>query len=650
MHCSSTRRGRRPLPWFAALLLAGTAAAAPAPLEPRPLAPAAAGGSGDIVALPGGGWLAATAAGLAVLVDGSYRVLVPGSFESLDLRARTAIAGQTGTLLSAIDGDAGAVRLFLLDPEAGSIAALQTLDYPEAIPDRQCLYRDPENGHVAVFAIDDRGLVTQRYVYDGERRRLVDVAVRRFVGVPEAAACAVDDAAGALFLAEEGVGIWRYDAAAESDPQRTALALRAPHGVLADDVAAIAVDAAGAVWALAGDVYRLSANAVARWPLAAPAPEALAVRSTASGTELALYDEDGAQHASAVLPAAPQTAPRRQRRAALRPSAETAPVRRYGDAADDPAIHVDAQTPAHSRILATDKREGLAVYALDGARTQLLAVGRLNNVDLLPAVAFEDRTVTVAAASNRSRDTIALFTVEDGKVAHLAELPTGLEDVYGLCTYPSATGSYVFINATDGRYEQYRLGGSSAEPSAERVRAFRLPSQPEGCVSDPVTGRVYLGEEAAGIWVAGAEPDGAAPVRAIATGEALVADVEGLAIYRAGARAWLLASSQGSDSYAVYELADGYPLAASFRIVADLAAGIDGVSETDGLAVTGAALPGYPRGLLVVQDGRNRLPDAPQNYKLVDWRRIAVLLSPTAAGGASVTAPLQRGDAAVTGR
>ena len=56
-------------------------------------------------------------------------------------------------------------------------------------------------------------------------------------------------------------------------------------------------------------------------------------------------------------------------------------------------------------------------------------------------------------------------------------------------------------------------------------------------------------------------------------------------------------------------------------------AGIDGASETDGLAVTSADLGGaFSDGLLVVQDGRNRLPDAPQNFKLVPWHAIDATL------------------------
>jgi len=306
---------------------------------------------------------------------------------------------------------------------------------------------------------------------------------------------------------------------------------------------------------------------------------------------------------------------------------QTAPVRRYGDAADDPAIYVDRDKPGRSLILGTDKREGLAVYGLDGALKQMLPVGRLNNVDVVSDVTLGGRRLNLAAASNRNTDNISLFRIGGGAVAHLADLPTGLHDVYGLCMYHSRSGdAYVFINATNGRYEQYRIGWQGDLPTAELVRSFALPSQPEGCAADTATATVYLGEEGAGVWKAGAEPDGAAPELVIRVGRRLVPDVEGMDVYRDGDRAYLVVSSQGSDSYVVYGLWDDYPLLADFRLRADLASGIDGVSETDGLTVSNASLPGFPRGLLVVQDGRNRMPDAPQNFKLVDWRDIEALL------------------------
>ena len=44
---------------------------------------------------------------------------------------------------------------------------------------------------------------------------------------------------------------------------------------------------------------------------------------------------------------------------------------------------------------------------------------------------------------------------------------------------------------------------------------------------------------------------------------------------------------------------------------------IDETSDTDGIAATSTPLPGFPEGLLVVQDGDN--PGGNQNFKLVSW-------------------------------
>ncbi|MDE0365378.1 MAG: phytase, partial [Gammaproteobacteria bacterium] len=52
-----------------------------------------------------------------------------------------------------------------------------------------------------------------------------------------------------------------------------------------------------------------------------------------------------------------------------------------------------------------------------------------------------------------------------------------------------------------------------------------------------------------------------------------------------------------------------YEYLGQFRAVADAAAGIDGVSETDGIDVTSANLgPAFANGLFIAQDGRNIAP------------------------------------------
>ena len=87
-----------------------------------------------------------------------------------------------------------------------------------------------------------------------------------------------------------------------------------------------------------------------------------------------------------------------------------------------------------------------------------------------------------------------------------------------------------------------------------------------------------------------------------------------------------MVACEGDDSYVLYEIIDGttpsLAVAGKFAISNNLELAIDGVSETDGLTVTPAALPGDHEEGLIVQDGYNRMPQAPQNFKMMDWREV----------------------------
>ncbi|MFE9929276.1 phytase [Streptomyces sp. NPDC005533] len=159
--------------------------------------------------------------------------------------------------------------------------------------------------------------------------------------------------------------------------------------------------------------------------------------------------------------------------------------------------------------------------------------------------------------------------------------------------------------------------------------------QVEGMVIDPDTGDLYAGQEDVGIWKLDA--DLRSPARLIekvrsfgvpgtwnpATDECeagadpgfggrhVSADVEGLTLWRdpehPGHGGYLLASSQGDDTFAVFDRERGNAFVRSFRVAAGTRPGApDGSQECDGAAVTSAPLGRrFPNGLLVVQDGAN---------------------------------------------
>lgn len=296
---------------------------------------------------------------------------------------------------------------------------------------------------------------------------------------------------------------------------------------------------------------------------------------------------------------------------------ETDPVGRSGDAADDPAILAAPSGPVW--ILGTDKQFGLLVYDLDGRERHALGTGRLNNVDAVPAA---DGTF-LAAASNRTTPAIDLFVVDPaGDEARLAgRVPLSLDDPYGLCMATVDDRTFVFVGNKDGLVEQWKI---DADLQGSLADSFRFDSQTEGCVVDTASGTLYVGEEGTGIWAVDLDDGDMHLIDRTGAGY-LTADVEGMDVYAGEEQRYLVVSSQGDDSYVVYSLPEERPLL-KFRIADNPELDIDGTSDTDGLAVRAAPLPGYPRGVLVVQDGWNQAVVRNQNFKLVDWRQIEALL------------------------
>lgn len=310
---------------------------------------------------------------------------------------------------------------------------------------------------------------------------------------------------------------------------------------------------------------------------------------------------------------------------------ETAPVSSTGDAADDPAIWVNVDDPTASRILGTDKKRGLGVYDLEGNELQMIERGNLNNVDLRQAVPLDGRETTIAAATNRSETSLDIFEVSaNGRVTFVRAQPLTMEEPYGLCMMLDGNGNAsVFANDKNGAYQHWQVI-RDGRMDVRLLGEFALSSKPEGCVVDDSSAILYAGEEERGVWMLPADTARAEEKRLIdhTGGGRLVADVEGMAIYRATDEiSYLVVSSQGDHSYAVYQIDDSHGFRGSFRVFDHPELAIDGTEQTDGIDITSTALgSAFPKGLLVVQDGFNRNPKENQNFKLIDWRQVSEVL------------------------
>ncbi len=348
---------------------------------------------------------------------------------------------------------------------------------------------------------------------------------------------------------------------------------------------------------------------------------------------------------------------------------------------DDPSVWINPENSGESIVIATLKDAGLVVFDLDGSIRQtitpqdILGTGaeygdiRYNNVDVLYGFRLGNETIDIAVASDRQNDTLAIFKI-DPVSRQLIDITSpelsapgftifGVDDgeatAYGLAGYESLISGKFFAFATqaDGnQIAQLELKADGATISAEVVRTLTLPLeagedpndfdpadyQSEAIAVDQQLGIVYVGvEDKLGIIKFAAEPkvgDSISIVRAAGSPE-LKPDLEGLGIYYGpNGTGYLVASSQGDSSYAVYDRSGNNPYLGSFIIGDNQALGIDRANETDGLDIINVPLGSqFPFGAILVQDGANEpqtvvenddeLENISTNFKFVPWENVA---------------------------
>ena len=607
-------------------------------------------------------------------VTGSDR---PTTF--IDVRYNVPLGDRKTALVVTSDAESSALVAYTWDDVEKQLVEVSATIPLTMEAEGLCLYRSPISQKLYAFVlgsgwIEQWELFARQGQFEGRLTRTVPVGLG-------AAHCAVSDRDSALYFSQETVGVAVVNAEPESEAEVEYIDFSAPHGRFTGDVKGIALYEHGDGGYLVvsdADVSRLqvydmhshdhlgtlsidSGDAVD----SVEEPEGIAATSLSlndnlvDGVLVVMDDDNGEDNTNFKivawreiagelgLPKATAYDPTRDVPASVAtasPSAQTEPVKTFGDAADDPAIWVHPDDPALSLIIGTQKKLGINVYDMSGNLLQSRADGRINNVDLRYGFMLDGQPVDVVTASNRTTQSIGIWKVDPATrtlvdVAN-GTIPTEMGDPYGACMYKSAESGeyYVIINDTDGLVKQWQLyDAGNGRIGANVVREFSVGSQTEGCVADDELGHLYVGEEDVALWKYSAHPDGGEARTEVDNTETgnLTDDVEGVAIYYgANGTGYLVASNQGADNYAIYERQGDNRFLGHFHVIADEATGIDGASETDGLDVTSANLgPAFPNGALIVQDGRNISPVENQNFKVVPWERIATALGLTISNG-----------------
>jgi 3-phytase len=280
-------------------------------------------------------------------------------------------------------------------------------------------------------------------------------------------------------------------------------------------------------------------------------------------------------------------------------------------------------------------------FGLDGRLLQsIVPLDRPNNVDVEYGLRCGDRSIDVAVVTERKQHRLRAFAFPDLHDVAPAGLPV-LQGAEGEASEPMGVALYkrprdgavfaIVAPKTGGTTDylwQYRLEADrECRVSAALVRRFGRFSganaagelgEIEAVVVDDALGYLYYSDEQYGIRKYHADPDAADAGRELSMIglEGYSGDREGLAIYETGRRTGFLVSSDqvaGGTRLKLYKR-EGTP--GNPHEHPEVATIVTESDETDGLEATYRALPGFPRGVLVMMNS------GPKNFLLYDWRSI----------------------------
>ncbi|MEI7032202.1 phytase [Streptomyces pratensis] len=310
-------------------------------------------------------------------------------------------------------------------------------------------------------------------------------------------------------------------------------------------------------------------------------------------------------------------------------------------------------------------------FELDGKKTDLALVSDRGR-DRVRAFAIDPAAVAAGRPPLRDVTAPGVKPVFASSEAEVDEQRTS----YGLAAFSDDDDAYVVVSQREeSRLRLLELKdrngkvGYETEDTLALPAAFKLPDgtkwapcgdpgelpQVEGMAVDLEEGVLYAAQEAVGLWRVELDDEEFEDARLIDRvreygtpwtydedadeecvldtgndpgfgGEHLSADAEGVTVYHGDDGAgYVLASSQGDDTFAVYEREGGNAYLGSFAVGGGPTT--DGVQHSDGSTVVNVPLgSAFPQGLLITHDGEATPADGDRestNFKFTRWDAVA---------------------------
>lgn len=290
---------------------------------------------------------------------------------------------------------------------------------------------------------------------------------------------------------------------------------------------------------------------------------------------------------------------------------------------DDMCFWLHPSDLSQSTIICSDKSANrIFVYDLEGNTIQEFSSQKPGGIDIRYGFLLGGNRVDIVAFNEREGLKIRVYKV-NSTTRQLEQVDDGSINTgrnYGFTLYrsPITNRLYTFTGPKDDTIvKQYELSdnGSGQITGTTTGWEFSPGATIEGMVADDETGYLYLGEEEHGIWKVAAEPDSNThkAVMIAQVGEnGLEADIEGVTIYYAAdGEGYIIASSQGNDSFKLYLRKAPHNFIGAFQV--------RGVSGTDGIDVINVPLDAnFSQGIFTCHNDEK----IPKAVEVIKWEHI----------------------------
>lgn len=190
-------------------------------------------------------------------LNGSLIQSLPdGRINNVDVRYNFQLGDQVVDIVTGSNRTTDSISIYAVDRESRTLYDIADGIIPTGMADPYglCMYRSFSSGTHYVIVNDTDGVVKQWSLKDAGNGKIGADLVRTFEVGSQTEGCVADDEKGVLFVGEENVGIWKYNAEPDAGDERTSVD-NTTDGNLTDDVEGLAI-----FYGPNGDGYLVASN------------------------------------------------------------------------------------------------------------------------------------------------------------------------------------------------------------------------------------------------------------------------------------------------------------------------------------------------------------------------------------------------------